>query len=124
MIRLEKLFDLDLDSYYLIQSYEISGELTIYNDIVSHAEKKSMTYTMTLLSGRQIDINCPYCKGDEFRSQGPRKHTYHMFRCNKCGKCHSRFLDTGKLVVNVEDKQKWEYGLEKHEECNGSLSDF
>lgn len=81
-----------------------------------------MTYKMTLLNGKQIDINCPYCNGDDFRSQGPRKHLYHMFQCNKCNKCHSRFLDTGNLVIG--GKPKWQYGIEKNEKCNDSLFDF
>lgn len=72
-----------------------------------------MVSKMTLLNGKQIDINCPYCNGDEFRSQGSRKHLYHMFRYTKCGKNHSRFLDTGNIVTG--GKQKWQYGLEKYE---------
>lgn len=52
---------------------------------------------MTLLNGFQVEINCPYCNGDEFVSQGPRKQ-HSMLQCTKCGKCHSRFLDTGNLV--------------------------
>lgn len=69
-----------------------------------------MTYQMTLLNGYIVDINCPYCNGDKFRSQGPRKQrSYHMFQCTKCGKCHSRFLDTGNLVTI--GKPKWKYML-------------
>lgn len=68
-----------------------------------------MTYRMTLSDWSKVDINCPYCNNDELRSQGPRKNLYHMFQCNKCGKCHSRFLDTGNLVTG--EKPKWQYGL-------------
>lgn len=76
-----------------------------------------MTYKMTLLNGTKIDIICPSCNSDEFRSQGPRKHLYHMFQCKKCKKCHSRFLNTGKIVIG--GKEKWEYGFQEplKEEC-------
>jgi hypothetical protein len=67
-----------------------------------------MTYKFTLSNGRDIDIICPDCGNDEFRSQGPRKHLYHMFKCKKCGMCHSRFLDSGNLVD--KGKPKWQYG--------------
>lgn len=67
-----------------------------------------MTYKFTLSNGRDIDIICPDCGSDEFRSQGPRKHSYHTFQCRKCGKCHSRFLDSGNLVN--KGKPKWQYG--------------
>lgn len=58
-----------------------------------------MTYKFTLSNGNKIDIICPDCGNNEFRSQGPRRHMYHMFKCKKCNKCHSRFLDTGNLVT-------------------------
>jgi predicted RNA-binding Zn-ribbon protein involved in translation (DUF1610 family) len=67
-----------------------------------------MTYKFTLSNGRDVDIICPDCGNDEFRSQGPRKHLYHMFQCRKCDKCHSRFLDTGNIVTG--GKPKWQYG--------------
>lgn len=72
-----------------------------------------MTYKMTLSNGSKIDIFCPHCNKDELRSQGPRKHLYHMFQCKECGKCHNRFLDTGHLVIG--GKYKREYDLKKSE---------
>lgn len=77
---------------------------------VHNKRLEQMTYKMTLSNGNKIDINCPYCGNDEFRSQGPRKHLYHMFQCKKCGKCHNRFLDTGHLVTG--GKHNWKYRLQ------------
>lgn len=76
-----------------------------------------MTYKFWLLDGKCVDIVCPYCgNADKFYSQGKRKGLYHMFRCAKCDKCHSRFLDTGNIVVDPENL--FEYDRSKTEICS------